>query len=123
MPHPATKFTPAAGMEFASSILGASDPDGAYGDPRGITRATRAAQARHRSKRRRLVDPTTCERDYAAAELEFMQAMQEYKQWSGRMFPTWSEVLEVLVGLGYEKAIGDRAVPGVRTATAQKVTS
>ena len=36
--------------------------------------------------------------------MEFMQAMHEYKQRSGRMFPTWSEVLEVLQGLGYEKA-------------------
>ena len=32
-----------------------------------------------------------------------MNAMQLYKQASGRMFPTWSEVLEVLKGLGYEK--------------------
>jgi hypothetical protein len=50
------------------------------------------------------VDPTTCERDSATAEREFMQAMQEYKQRSGRMFPTWSEILEVLRDLGYEKA-------------------
>ena len=33
-----------------------------------------------------------------------MRAMQEYKAKSGRMFPTWSEVLEVLRALGYEKA-------------------
>ena len=32
-----------------------------------------------------------------------MLAMNEYKRRSGRMFPTWSEVLEVLQGLGYEK--------------------
>jgi hypothetical protein len=32
-----------------------------------------------------------------------MSAMQEYKRRSGRMFPTWSEVLEVLHELGYEK--------------------
>jgi len=49
------------------------------------------------------VDPTTCERDYSQAELEFMLAMNEYKHKSGRMFPTWSEVLEVLRHLGYEK--------------------
>jgi hypothetical protein len=66
--------------------------------------ATRAAHARNASSRRRYVDPTTCERDYSEAELEFMQAMQEYKHRSGRMFPTWSEVLEVLTSLGYEKA-------------------
>ena len=55
------------------------------------------------SGRRRFVDPTTCERDYSQAEMEFMLAMNSYKQQSGRMFPTWSEVLEVLRGLGYEK--------------------
>ena len=32
-------------------------------------------------------------------------AMNDYKQKSGRMFPTWSEVLEVLRALGYEKVI------------------
>ena len=42
-------------------------------------------------------------KDYKEAELEFMNAMQLYKQTSGRIFPTWSEVLEVLKGLGYEK--------------------
>ena len=49
------------------------------------------------------MDPTTCEREYSEEEMEFMQAMQEYKARSGRMFPTWSEVLEVLRSLGYEK--------------------
>ena len=63
----------------------------------------RAAKARQTSGRRRFVDPTTCERDYSQAELEFMLAMNEYKHKSGRMFPTWSEVLEVLRNLGYEK--------------------
>ena len=37
------------------------------------------------------------------AEMEFMHAMHDYKQSSGRMFPTWSEVLEVLKALGYQK--------------------
>ncbi|MEO6808360.1 MAG: hypothetical protein ABI353_04535 [Isosphaeraceae bacterium] len=72
-------------------------------DPRASAQATRAAHARQVSGRRRFVDPTTCERDYSAAEIEFMQAMQDYKAQSGRMFPTWSEVLEVLHSLGYEK--------------------
>ena len=39
-------------------------------------------------------------------EIEFMHAMQHYKQQSGRMFPTWSEVLEVLGSLGYRKQRG-----------------
>ncbi len=69
---------------------------------RASEQATRAANARHVSGRRRYVDPTTTEREYTEAEMEFMMAMQEYKRRSGRMFPTWSEVLEVLQGLGYE---------------------
>ena len=32
-----------------------------------------------------------------------MSALDEYKRRSGRMFPTCSEVLEVVRGLGYEK--------------------
>lgn len=74
---------------------------------RASEQATRAAVARHASGRRRFVDPTTCERDYSEAEMEFMLAMNAYKQRSGRMFPTWSEVLEVLRGLGYEKPVED----------------
>ena len=72
---------------------------------RATAQATRAANARQVSGRRRFVDPTTCERDYSLAEMEFMQAMHDYKQRSGRMFPTWSEVLEVLKSLGYEKTV------------------
>ena len=78
------------------------DP-GAWTDRRATAQAHRAAKARNASGRRRFVDPTTCEREYSLAEREFMEAMQAYKHRSGRMFPTWSEVLEVLVDLGYQK--------------------
>jgi hypothetical protein len=74
-----------------------------WSNRRATEQATRAAMARQVSGRRRFVDPTTCERDYSQAEMEFMLAMNTYKQQSGRMFPTWSEVLEVLRRLGYEK--------------------
>lgn len=71
------------------------------------TAAQAAADApaveRRKVKRRRQIDPTTCERDYSTAEVEFMQAMDEYKQASGRMFPTCSEILEVLTNMGYRK--------------------
>ncbi len=65
----------------------------------------RADRGRQASSRRRFGDPTTCERDFSIAEQEFLLAMQAYKQSSGRMFPTWSEILEVLQGLGYEKPV------------------
>lgn len=63
----------------------------------------RRAAPRRKVERRRLIDPTTCERDYSGEEIEFMRAMDDYKRQSGRMFPTWSEVLEVVRNLGYTK--------------------
>jgi hypothetical protein len=62
------------------------------------------ARARPRG-RERDVDPPTPERDSSGSELELMRAMQEYKQSSGRMFPTWSEVLR---DLGYQREGGSR---------------
>jgi len=60
-------------------------------------------ERRAKVNRRRQIDPTTCERDYTEDEIEFMSAIDEYKRTSGRMFPTCSEVLEVLRNLGYRK--------------------
>lgn len=62
-------------------------------------------ERRQKVARRRQIDPTTCERDYSDDEIEFMHALDAYKRSSGRMFPTCSEVLEVLRGLGYAKQL------------------
>ena len=64
---------------------------------------TPVAGDRRKGHRRRQIDPTTCERDYNGSEIEFMRAMDEYKRRSGRPFPTWSEVLEVVHSLGYRQ--------------------
>ena len=61
----------------------------------------RRDEGRRKVKRRRQIDPTTCERDYSDDEIEFMQALDDYKRRSGRMFPTCSEILEVIRDLGY----------------------
>jgi len=66
-----------------------------------IEAASPAPERRQKVQRRRQIDPTTCERDYSDDEVEFMNAMDEYKRTSGRMFPTCSEVLEVIRDLGY----------------------
>lgn len=58
-------------------------------------------ERRKKVTRRRQIDPTTCERDYTDTEIEFMNALDDYKRKSGRMFPTCSEVLEVIRELGY----------------------
>jgi hypothetical protein len=60
-------------------------------------------ERRQKVNRRRQIDPTTCERDYTNDEIEFMNALDDYKRKSGRMFPTCSEVLEVVRTLGYVK--------------------
>jgi ribosomal protein L25 (general stress protein Ctc) len=74
-------------------------------------RAKNAAEKRKNSERRRLIDPTTCERDYTEEELEFMKAMERYKRENRRPFPTWSEVLEVLRSLGYRRVAEPTPLP------------
>ncbi len=64
----------------------------------------REGERREKVNRRRQIDPTTCERDYTQDEIEFMHALDRYKRANGRMFPTCSEILEVLRGLGYARA-------------------
>ncbi len=52
---------------------------------------------------RKLLSPASREQGADDAALELQLAMQDYKRFSGRMFPTWCEVLEVLCNLGYAK--------------------
>lgn len=84
-----------------------------------VEKERRVGQRREKVNRRRQIDPTTCERDYSDAEVEFMHALDQYKRASGRMFPTCSEVLEVLISLGYEKSAnrsGGAGAPGKHCA-------
>src|SRR5215475_5956457 len=75
-------------------------------------RRANAAEKRRTSERRRLIDPTTCERDYTDEETLFMKAMDRYKRENRRPFPTWSEVLEVLYSMGYAKVNEVTDLPG-----------
>lgn len=68
-----------------------------------VAQERRQLERREKVNRRRQIDPTTCERSYSLEEIEFMNALDTYKRASGRMFPTCSEILEVLRNLGYEK--------------------
>lgn len=72
-------------------------------DRRVSAEVTYTGPDRRKVERRRQIDPTTCERDYRPDEVEFMKAMDDYKRRSGRQFPTWSEVLEVIRDIGYRK--------------------
>ena len=56
------------------------------------------------SPTKRFANPTTSDRLYSLDEVEFMNALAEFKRASGKLFPSCSEILEVLRKLGYEKA-------------------
>jgi hypothetical protein len=80
-------------------------------------------ERRVKVNRRRQIDPTTCEREYSDDEVEFMQALDAYKRKNGRMFPTCSEVLEVVRGLGYTKvAPGMTVVPMAQAIAGEAAT-
>jgi hypothetical protein len=85
----------------------------------------RTIERRTKVARRRQIDPTTCERDYSAEEIEFMAAIDEYKRRNGRMFPTCSEVLEVIKSLGYGKIpkIEPNVLPAVELPVAADQTA
>lgn len=75
--------------------------------PESMAKLIAEEKRKVRVQRRRQIDPTTCERDYSGDEIAFMQAMDEYKRKNGRMFPTCSEILEVVRSIGYVKASFD----------------
>jgi len=49
------------------------------------------------------VNPATSDRHYSLDEVEFMNALSEFKRASGRLFPSCTEILDILRRLGYEK--------------------
>ncbi len=78
-----------------------------------------ATPERRKVQRRRQIDPTTCERDYSGEEIEFMHALDAYKRSSGRMFPTCSEILEVIRGLGYVRLSSESTAASPEATPAQ----
>jgi hypothetical protein len=76
-----------------------------------ISKSSTATQARAACRPQRSID-TPHRAGHSLAEREFMRAMDAYKESSGRMFPTWSEVLEVLQHLGYQKDESARGEAG-----------
>ncbi len=79
--------------------------------PENMAKLIAEEKRKVRVQRRRQIDPTTCERDYSGDEIAFMQAMDEYKRKNGRMFPTCSEILEVVRSIGYVKTSFDEPTP------------
>ena len=59
----------------------------------------RRGPGRRRSDDRRSAE----EGEMSAEQFEFIMAIETYKKVNKRMFPTWTEVLEVIQQLGYRK--------------------
>jgi hypothetical protein len=95
-------------------------PEGKAGDPPAMDRRVRTE--RRGQDRRTKDEPVDVERrsgqerrkgsrrkrninqyDLEAETLEFIRAINRFKERTGRAFPTWSEVLQILRDLGYEK--------------------
>lgn len=78
---------------------------------RSKQRADISIAAHHASGTDRRIEPSVRRKSHmgeAGAEftpdqIEFMRAMDDYKRIQRRPFPAWSEVLDVLVRLGYAK--------------------
>lgn len=75
--------------------------------PEGTEISKAPPERRAKKERRRRIDPTTFEKQYTDDELEFMNAMQYYKDQTGKPFPTHGEVLQVALSLGYRKVVYD----------------
>lgn len=76
-------------------------------------------ERRAKKERRKRIDPTTFEKQYTEEELEFMTAMQKFKESSHKQFPSYGEVLKVAVRLGYRRVVIDDDYPtGPPKATA-----
>ncbi len=77
-------------------------------DRRGAKPAGQPAQSEskpQRKERRRRIDPTTFEKQYTEDEMEFMNAMQRFKERAGKSFPSYGEVIKVAMSLGYRKVV------------------
>ena len=76
------------------------------------------AERRTKKERRRRIDPTTFEKQYTEDELEFMNAMQRFKERSGKTFPTHGDIIRVAIELGYRRAIVEPDSPAHSAALA-----
>ena len=83
------------------------------GKPRPGSRAPEVPERREKKERRRRIDPTTFEKQYTDEEMEFMNAMQRFKELSGKTFPSHGDVLKVAIMLGYRRATFEFDLPPV----------
>ena len=49
--------------------------------------------------------------DITGEELEFLRAVEQYQKKFRRRYPSWREVLKILLGLGYRKVADPTPLP------------
>lgn len=69
----------------------------------GAKHANKKKPASIRKPRKRGMSPGSELPDYDADEFDFIKAIDRFKRENRKPFPTWSEVLGVLKGLGWRK--------------------
>ncbi len=68
-------------------------------DPTGLER--RRGPGRRRSDDRKAAE----EGEMTGEQFEFVMAIETYKKVNKRMYPTWTEILEIVRQLGYRKVL------------------
>jgi hypothetical protein len=69
------------------------------GERRGTGLERRRGPGRRRSDDRRVAE----EGEMNAFQFEFIKAIETYKKVNHRLYPTWTEILEIVFQLGYRK--------------------
>jgi len=78
---------------------GYSGPERRVADRRGTGLERRRGPGRRLSDTRKSAE----EGEMTAEQFEFVMAIETYKKVNKRLYPTWTEVLEVVTQLGYRK--------------------
>lgn len=69
----------------------------------------RRGPGRRRSDTRRSAE----EGEMTVAQFEFVQAINEYKRVNNRQFPSWTEILDILLAVGYRKVADPQDISSV----------
>ena len=71
------------------------------GERRGTGLERRRGPGRRRSDDRRVAE----EGEMNSFQFEFIKAIETYKKVNHRLYPTWTEILEIVFQLGYRKVL------------------
>ena len=63
-------------------------------------------------RKRKNISPATSDKSYSLDEIEFSSAIDRYKRINCRKFPMNSEILEIIMCLGYRKTEPAIPLPG-----------